>query len=311
MLDNTPTFWIFFNIGLLLLILIDVKFFHAQEKTVSIKEALIATSFWIGLALAFNTAIYFYRGLEDALNFLTGYLVEYSLSIDNLFVFLLIFSYFKVPSHLNHKVLFWGIAGAIVMRAIFILSGIALIKKFSWIIYLFGLFLVLTGLKLGFSQDSTNSPKDNFMIKLFKRFFPVTETYVADKFFIRRNHRLFATPLFLVLLAIETTDVIFAIDSIPAIIGITTDIVIVYSSNIFAVLGLRSLYFALAGMMHLFHYLHYGLAIILVFIGLKMLLSGFIHLPITWTLGFICLVLLSSILISLVVKQKPTKPSLK
>lgn len=302
MLENTPEFWIIFNLSIFALIIIDLKLFHAEERVISIKEALFATAFWVSLALLFNLAIYFTRGLDDALNFFTGYLIEYSLSVDNLFVFLLIFSYFHVPQHLLHKVLFWGIIGAIIMRAIFILCGIALIEKFSWLIYIFGAFLVFTGIKLGFSKDSDNSPENNFAIKLFKKYFPVKENYVNGKFFIKIKGQLFATPLFIVLLAIETTDLIFAIDSIPAIIGITTDIVIVYTSNIFAVLGLRSLYFALAGAMGLFYYLHYGLAIILVFIGLKMLLSGFIHLPILVTLTIICTILGSSIVLSLLKK---------
>lgn len=304
-IDSTFWFWILFNVFIFTLIFLDIKLFHAKDHTISIKEALWATSFWVGLALAFNIGIYFTRGLEDALNFFTGYLIEYSLSIDNIFVFILIFSYFKVPSHLTHKVLFWGILGAILMRAIFIISGVALIQKFSWLIYIFGVFLIITGIKLGLSKDSNvTAPENNILIKFFKRFFPVTADYVGNKFFVWIDNRLFATPLFLVLLSVETTDLIFAIDSIPAIIGITTDFFIVYTSNIFAVLGLRSLYFALAGLMGLFYYLHYGLAIILVFIGLKMLFSGLFHLPIILTLGIVILVLGASILLSLFRKNE-------
>lgn len=303
MFENTFWFWIVFNLVILVLIFADLKFFHAKERAISIKEALFATAFWIGLALAFNIGVYFARGLDDALNFFTGYLIEYSLSIDNLFVFLLIFSYFHVPPDLVHKVLFWGIMGAIVMRTFFILCGIALIQTFSWLIYVFGAFLVITGIKLGFTKDSKASPENNFVIKLFKRYFHVTENYVNGKFFIKKGGTLLATPLFIVLLAVETTDLIFALDSIPAIIGITTDIIIVYTSNIFAVLGLRSLYFALAGMMSLFKYLQYGLGAILVFIGLKMLLSGFIHVPILITLGVICFILATCILLSTSRKQ--------
>lgn len=303
MLENTAWFWIVFNLSIFILIYIDLKVFHSQEKVLTVKEALLATSFWIGLALAFNVAVYFSRGAEDALNFFTGYLIEYSLSVDNLFVFLLIFSYFHVPHELTHKVLFWGILGAIIMRAVFILFGIALIQKFAWIIYVFGIFLIYTGVKLWLSHGSKTSPEDNIFIKLFKHYFPVTDQYEEGKFFVRRKSKLYATPLFLVLLAVETTDVIFAIDSIPAIIGITTDIVIVYSSNIFAVLGLRSLFFALSGMMRLFRFLHYGLAIILVFIGFKMLLSKYYHLPVWLTLGTICLILTGSIILSILSKQ--------
>lgn len=299
MIDNTPQFWIFFNLIILFFIFIDLKFLHAKERVISVKEALIVTACWIGLALAFNLAIYYTRGLEDALNFLTGYLIEYSLSIDNLFVFLLIFSYFQVPHTLTHKVLFWGILGAILMRALFILVGVAIVERFSWVIYLFGAFLIYTGFKIGFSKGSESSPEHNPLIKLFKRYFPFTDRYVGNKFFIKQGKKWAATPLFLVLLSVETTDVIFAIDSIPAILGITTDIVLVYTSNIFAVLGLRSLYFALSGLLRLFHYLHYGLAIILIFIGIKMLVSGYVHIPIFITLGFICLVILFSTLLSI------------
>ncbi|KIC75413.1 putative membrane protein [Neochlamydia sp. EPS4] len=303
MFENTISFWLLFNLAILIFIWLDFKFFHAKEKTLSIKTALIATSFWIGLALAFNLGIYWTRGLEDALSFLTGYLIEYSLSIDNLFVFLIIFSYFKVPERYTHKALLWGIWGAIVMRAFFILCGIALIQTFSWVIYLFGAFLIFTGVKLGKASTAGNSPENNLIIKIFKRYFPLTEGYEGDNFFVKREKKLFATPLFLVLLAIETTDVVFAIDSIPAIMGITQDAMIIYSSNIFAVLGLRSLYFALANMLRLFHYLHYGLAIILVFIGLKMLLSGFLHFPIGVTLSVIFVILVASIGLSFLKNQ--------
>lgn len=302
--------WIYFNLFILGLILTDLKFFHAKDKIISVKEALLATAFWISLALAFNLGIFYFKGLEPALNFFTGYLIEYSLSIDNIFVFHLIISYFQVPSNLVHKVLFWGILGAILMRAAFIIGGILLIQTFSWLIYVFGAFLVITGIKFGLSKEEESSPQDNLIIRLFKRYIPITEHYVNGKFFIRDKGRLFATPLFVVLLSIETTDVIFAIDSIPAIIGITTDMFIVYTSNIFAVLGLRSLYFALSGIMRLFYYLHYGLALILVFIGVKMLLSDFIHLPVYVTLGTLATIISGSILLSLF-KKGPEKPSEK
>lgn len=299
MLDNTLWFWIIFNAFIVGLILVDLLFFHSKEHEVSIKEALIGAGVWISIALLFNVAIYYFRGSEDALKFLTGYLVEYSLSVDNLFVFLLIFSYFHVPPALIHKALFWGIIGAIVMRAIFIVFGIVLIQNFSWMFYVFGAFLVFTGIKLGLSKSEQTAPENNPVLRLFKRFCPVTENYVGNRFFVWQKGVLMATPLFIVLLAVETTDVIFALDSIPAILGITTDIVLVYTSNIFAVLGLRSLYFALAGTMKFFHYLHYGLALILTFIGLKMLFGGFIHVPIFVTLSVIFLILSGSIIFSI------------
>jgi tellurite resistance protein TerC len=308
MIDNTPSFWIIFNLAILLLILIDLKLFRTKGNEVSVNEALVLTAFWIGLALLFNFAIYWTRGLKDGLDFLSGYLIEYSLSVDNLFVFLLIFTSFKVPPHYVHKVLFWGILGAIVLRALFILCGIALIHKFSWIIYIFGVFLIYTGFKLAFSKETEVDPETNFALRIFKHFFPVTKGYVGDKFFTKINGKTFATPLAVVLFAVEATDVVFALDSIPAILGITTDVVIVYTSNIFAVLGLRSLYFALAGMLKLFHYLHYGLAVILTFIGLKTLLSGYLHLPVEVTLGFIFVVLAGSVGMSMVGRDKGSQP---
>lgn len=303
MLEHSFWFWVFFNLFVILLIFIDLKIFHSKEHEISIKEALIATSFWIGLALVFNLGIYLAWGLTPALNFFTGYLIEYSLSIDNIFVFHLIISYFHVPSHLVHKVLFWGILGAIIMRALFIIGGVILIQKFSWLIYVFGAFLIFTGIKLAFAKNVSGSPENNPIVRLFKRFFSVTDAYINGKFFVTIDGRLLATPLFLVLIAIETTDVVFAIDSIPAILGITTDMFIVYTSNIFAVLGLRSLYFALSGMMRLFYYLHYGLALILIFIGTKMLFSGFFHPPVGLTLGIICLILAASVALSLLKKN--------
>lgn len=302
MFKNTIWFWIFFNIGILLLIFFDLKFFHRKERKISPKEGLWITAFWIGLALAFNVGIYYFRGLEDALKFLTGYLVEYSLSIDNIFVFILLFSYFHVPEHLVHKVLFWGILGAIVMRGLFILGGVSLIQTFSWLTYVLGLFLIVTGIKFGLVKDKIE-PEKNILIRLFRKYFRISEHYEDGKFFVLKEKKLYATPLLVVLLAVETTDLIFAIDSIPAIIGITTDIFIVYTSNIFAILGLRSLYFVLSDMMKLFHYLHYGLALILIFIGLKMLLSGVFHVPIFLTLGVICAIIVTSIVLSQVYKS--------
>jgi tellurite resistance protein TerC len=298
-------FWIF-NLIIAILLSLDLFVFHRKSHVVKVKEALWMTAFWIAIAIAFNVFVYYIRGTEDALNFLTGYLVEKALSVDNLFVFLLIFSYFRVPDHLLHKVLFWGIFGAIVMRAIFILFGIALVQNFHWVIYLFGVFLVITGIKLAMEKDKEIHPESNIIIRLFQRFFPLTPHFFEDKFFIKQNGRYLATPLFLVLIAIETTDVIFAIDSIPAIIGITNDPFIVYTSNILAILGLRSLYFALSHVLKLFHYLHYGLAFILVFIGIKMLISGYITIPVTVSLGTVVSILFFSIVASILNPRKMT-----
>lgn len=300
-------FWCF-NGVVALFLLLDLFVFHKKNHIIYVKEALLLSAFWIALALLFNLFVFYYRGKEDALNFLTGYAVEKALSVDNLFVFLLIFSYFRVPQHLLHKVLFWGIFGAIFMRALFIFAGIALVERFHWMIYLFGLFLIFTGVKLAFEKEKEIHPEGNILLRLFRKLFPVTPHYVEDHFFVRLEGRTFATPLAVVLLSVEATDLIFTVDSIPAIIGITKDPFIVYTSNILAVLGLRSLYFSLSHILTLFHYLHYGLALILTFIGGKMLLSSIIEIPIAISLSFIASVLALSILLSLLTKPGGKKP---
>lgn len=292
--------WIFFNLFIVFMLAIDLLVFHKKAHLITIKEAIGWTIFWILLALTFNLYIYFEKGNEPALQFLTGYLIEKSLSVDNLFVFLLIFNHFKTPSSSLHKVLFYGVLGAIVFRATFILLGIALITQFYWMMYLFGFFLIITGIRLAFEKEKEYHPDKNLIINLFHKFFPFSKEYVNDKFFIKKNSRYYATPLFVVLLAIESTDIIFAIDSIPAIIAITQDPYIVYTSNIFAILGLRSLYFVLSHMMTLFHYLTYGLSIILIFIGIKMMLSDIYHISIYTSLGIIFGILLSSVILSLI-----------
>ncbi len=285
------------------MLVLDLTVFHRKAHTIKFKEALAWSAFWISLAAIFAVIVYFWRGKATSLDFVTGYLIEESLSVDNLFVFLLIFKFFKVPGHFQHKVLFWGIIGALVMRFIFIFAGVALINRFHWIIYVFGAFLVYTGIKLFKQTDSDVQPEQNPVLKAFRKFMPVTKDYVGGKFFVR-DKGLYATPLFLVLLVIETTDVVFAADSIPAILAITRDPFIVYTSNVFAILGLRSLYFALAGMMELFHYLHYGLAVILTFIGIKMLISNFVHLPTAIALGVVAGVLAVSVGASLMWPKK-------
>ena len=285
------------------MLVLDLTVFHRKAHTIKFKEAVAWSIFWISLAAIFAVIVYFWRGKATSLDFVTGYLIEESLSVDNLFVFLLIFKFFKVPGQFQHKVLFWGIIGALVMRFTFIFAGVALINRFHWIIYVFGAFLVYTGLKLFKQSDSDVQPENNPVLKGFRKIMPVTKDYVGGKFFVR-DKGLYATPLFLVLLVIETTDVVFAADSIPAILAITRDPFIVYTSNVFAILGLRSLYFALAGMMELFHYLHYGLAVILTFIGIKMLISNFVHLP-TWVaLGVVAGVLALSVGASLMWPKK-------
>lgn len=299
-----PAQWIAFGIIVLVMLIIDLGVFNKHAHEVKMKEALIWSCVWVSLALLFNGWIYYSLGHDAALKFLTGYLLEKSLSVDNLFVFILIFSYFKVPLRLQHKVLFWGILGALVMRAIFILLGVTLIEKFHAVIYIFGAFLIYTGFKLAVEKDKEVHPEANPVLILFKKFMGVTATFEEDKFFVKRAGRVLATPLFVVLLIVETTDVLFAVDSIPAILAITTDTFLVYASNVFAILGLRALYFALAGLMKAFHYLHYGLAIILVFVGGKMIASAYVKVPIVLALGVIVLVLTLSIVLSLMFPQK-------
>lgn len=291
--------WIFFNLFIVVLLVADLWLFHRKSHTIEIKEALAMSAMWVAISLLFNLWIFETRGLEDGLNFLTGYLVEKSLSVDNLFVFLLIFQYFAVPHRYLHRVLFWGVLGAIVMRTIFILGGIVIISHFHWLLYVLGAFLVITGVKLAMEKDSKIEPEHNPVLKLFRKLVPVTKDYEDGHFFVRREGKWFATPLFIVLLAVETTDVIFAMDSIPAIFAITLDPFIVYTSNIFAILGLRAFFFALSGVMSMFYYLNYGLSAILVFIGFKMLVSGYYKIPITVVLGFIVCALTVAIVASI------------
>lgn len=301
--------WIAFNVFILCMLFIDL-FLHRDHKSVAMKEAILWSLVWIGLALIFNVYIYYARGVNDALEFLTGYLIEKSLSVDNLFIFILIFKYFHTPKSSMHKVLFWGVFSAIVMRALFIWLGIEMITRFHWIIYVFGLFLVFTGIKLAMEQDKKIDPEKNFILKIFRRFFSFTPNYEGDKFFVIKDKRIHATPLFLVLISIETTDLVFAVDSIPAILAITNDPFIVYTSNIFAILGLRSLFFVLSHVIGLFHYLTYALSFILTFIGIKMLLVDIIKIP-TWiTLGFVFVALLVSVVISLMYPKKIKKEEL-
>ena len=299
--------WVGFNLFVVLMLALDLGVFQRRAHEIKIKEALLWSGIWITLALLFNLGIYFWRGPETALEFLTGYLIEKSLSVDNLFVFLLIFSYFDVPPLYQHKVLFWGILGALIMRAIFIVAGITLIQTFHWVLYVFGAFLILTGIKMAFQKGRKIHPEKNPVTRLFRRWMPVSDQYEGDQFLIRKGGRYLFTPLFIVLLVIETTDVLFAVDSIPAILAITLDPFIVYTSNVFAILGLRALYFALAGLMRLFHYLHYGLSAILVLVGVKMLLADIYKIPIEIALGLIAGILLTSIVAS-VVKPRRTEP---
>lgn len=299
--------WVGFIIFILLLLYLDLRVFHRRAHVIKIKESLLLSAFWIALALLFNLGIFFLYDKHKALEFLTGYLIEKSLSVDNLFVFLVIFSYFCVPATYQHKVLVWGILGAIVIRALFIIIGVTLIQKLHWMIYIFGAFLILTGVKLILERERQIKPERNLVLRLFRRVFPVTKTFENGKFFIKRNGKYLATPLFVVVLTIETTDIVFAIDSIPAILAITLDPFIVYTSNIFAILGLRALFFALAGIMQFFHYLRYGLSVILIFVGAKMLLSEFYKIPISIALGVVASILLFCIFLSILFPAKQAK----
>ena len=296
--------WTCFIGFVLVMLALDLGVFHRKSHEIKIKEALIWSAVWISLALAFNYGIYVFMGKEKAIEFLTGYVIEKSLSIDNLFVFIMLFTYFNVNTKYQHKVLFWGILGALVMRAIFIFAGVALINKFHWIIYVFGVLLVFTGIKMLFHNDEKIDPDKNPLVRLFKKFFPVTDQEHGGKFFVKMKGRTFATPLFIVLLIVEFTDLIFAVDSIPAILAITNDTFIIFTSNVFAILGLRALYFALAGITKYFYYIKYGLSAILVFVGIKMTIVDLYKIPILYSLFTIASILLISVIVSLVFPKK-------
>lgn len=298
-MTNEVLLWILFNVLVITLLVLDLCVFHRKAHVVQIKEALLWSGFWISLALIFSLFIYRMHGQGAALEFLAGYLIEKSLSVDNLFVFLLIFTYFRIPPLYQHRILFWGILGAVVVRAIFIFAGVALIRQFHWVIYLFGAFLVLTGIKMALQKDEEIHPENNPVLKLFRKWMPITDRIEDGRFFVKVDGKRYATPLFVVLLVVETTDVIFAVDSIPAILSITLDPFIVYTSNVFAILGLRALYFALAGMMRLFHYLHEGLSFILIFVGVKMLISDIYKIPVGIALGAVAGILVISVIASL------------
>jgi tellurite resistance protein TerC len=307
-MEHSTLMWVLFNGFVLAMLALDLGVFHKKAHEVKMKEALTWSAVWIGCAMVFNLLIYYYwdwiapgsgyTNSDAALAFLTGYLIEKSLSVDNVFVFLMVFTYFQVPSLYQHKVLFWGILGALIMRAIFIFAGVSLITTFHWTIYIFGALLIFTGVNMALQKDKKLQPEKNPVIRLFKKWFPVTNDYHGDHFFAKIDGRKVATPMFIVLLVIETTDVIFAVDSIPAILAITSNPFIVYTSNVFAILGLRALYFALAGIMGLFHYLHYGLSVILVFVGTKMMLVDLFKIPVGISLMVVMSILIISVVLS-------------
>jgi tellurite resistance protein TerC len=298
-------FWVLFNVFVAAVLALDMGVLNRRSHRPTLREAVAWSGVWIGLAAGFAILELYWHGRLQALQFVTGYVIELSLSVDNLFLFLIIFRYFKVPSQHQHKVLVWGIIGALLMRGCFILAGVGLIRRFAWITYLFGALLVYSGIKLLQQGDEEIHPEKNPVLRLFRRFMPVTPEFVGGRFFTRTD-RLHATPLFVVLLIVETSDLLFAVDSIPAVLAITLNAFIVYTSNVFAILGLRSMYFALSGIMDMFHYLHYGLSVVLIFIGFKMLGSHYLEIPIPWTLGIVIGVLGVSILASLMKPRTDT-----
>ena len=300
-------FWILFNIFALGMLILDLRVFHRPGHVVKFREALGWSLMYVAMAAAFAAILYFWQGRQTSLEFVAGYVVELSLSVDNLFVFLVIFSYFAVPDELQHRVLFWGILGALILRGIFIGAGVELIQRFHWLLFVFGALLIYSGIRVCLSGEHQVDPSSNPVVKALRRWIPVTTDYRGGRFFVRNpqdNGRLYATPLLVVLLVIETTDVLFAVDSIPAVLAITLKAFIVYTSNVFAILGLRSMYFAVSGLIKVFRFLHYGLAVILILVGVKMILGDYFEVPIGVTLGTVALVLLISIGLSLAYPAK-------
>lgn len=296
-------FWIGFNLFVIVMLTLDLGVFNRRAHSIGFREALCWSALWVALATAFGCIVYFWRGRGSSLEFATAYLIELSLSVDNLFVFLVIFRYFRVPDELQHRVLFWGILGALITRGIFIVAGVGLIQRFHWIVYVFGALLVWSGIKLLRQADQEIHPEKNPLLRVFRRWIPVTEDYVGNKFWVRQPG-LYATPLVVVLLVVETTDVLFAVDSIPAVLAITLDVFIVYTSNVFAIMGLRSMYFAVAGMLDLFEYLHYGLSAVLILIGGKMLASHYYTVPTHIALATVVAVLAISVAASVAFPKK-------
>ena len=303
-MTHSLSWWVGFNILIFILIAIDLGLLHKKSHVISVKEALIWSAGWIFISLTFNVGIYFWFGYDSALQFLTGYLIEKSLSVDNIFVFAILFSYFKVPPEHQHKVLMWGILGALVMRGALIAIGTALISNFHWVIFVLGAFLVYTGIKMAVQKEISVHPEKNPVVNLVKRFIPISDDYDGDKFVTIIDGKKIFTPLIVVLIVIEITDLMFAVDSIPAIFAITTDPFIVYTSNVFAILGLRALYFALSGVLDTFHYLKYGLGMVLSFVGVKMLISDFYIIPIPVALGTVAVILALSIIVSILIPAK-------
>lgn len=286
------------------MLMLDLVVFNKRDQEISLKKSLSLVAFWMLLAFAFNALVYFWKGSVSAFQFTTGYIIEWSLSVDNLFVFIIIFNYFKVPAKYQHRVLFWGIIGALILRGAFILVGVSLFNAFHWMTYVFGGVLIITAIRMLLQKEEEKDLSTNMIVRFSKKLFPFTEEYDGNNFFTRKQNHLVATPLFLVLMVINFTDLIFAVDSIPAVLAVSNDMFIVYTSNVFAILGLRSLYFALSGLVHIFRFLKYGIALILVFVGVKMIVSGYYEIPVEATLLTVISVLFISIIISLLIKEK-------
>lgn len=305
--ENETLLFVLFNFFIIAMLALDLGIFHKKAHGVGMREATIWSIVWVAMSLAFCAGLFIFVGPTTGFEFLTGYLIEKALSVDNIFVFILIFSYFGVPEKYQHKILFWGVLGALIMRSIFILTGAALISRFEWILYIFGAILIISGWKMMMQGETEVHPEKNIFIRLARKFFPVFSGWETSKFFIRRDGKLYITNMFLVLITIETTDVVFAVDSIPAIFAVTRDPFIVYSSNVFAILGLRALYFVLAGVMNSFYYLKTGLSLILVFVGIKMIIAEFYHLPIVLSLLIICTILTVSVVASIMRNKRLKK----
>jgi tellurite resistance protein TerC len=305
---GSPLMWSVFGVVVVTALALDLFVFHREAHEVRFREAAGWVGVWMTLALAFGCWIWLESGSQRGMEFFAGYLVEQALSVDNIFVFIVIFKYFGTPPEFRHRVLFWGILGAVLLRGVFVVLGVALIAKFHWVIYIFGAFLVYTGIKILRHSEMEMDPESNPAIRFLERHLRIVNRHEGQKFLVRIDGKLWATPLLVVLLVIEATDVVFAVDSIPAIFGVTTDPFIVFTSNIFAVLGLRALYFVLHGLMNKFDFLHYGLGLVLAFVGVKMLISEWVHIPIQLSLGVIVALLAGSIVISIFFdpKKKPT-----
>ncbi len=307
LVENEILLFVLFNIFILILLAIDLGLFHKEAHAIGLREAIFWSILWVVVALLFNAGVFIVAGSTKGVEFLTGYVIERALSFDNIFVFIVIFSYFGVPRAYQYKALIWGVLGALVTRLLFIIAGTALIAQFEWVLYIFGLILIVSGWKIMVQKGTEVHPERNIFIRVARKLFPVVPNYDSPRFFLRIDGKMFMTPLFLVLVTIETTDIMFAVDSIPAVFGVTRDPFIVYSSNVFAILGLRATYFLLAGIMETFHYLSYGLSAILIFIGTKMLLEHLYPIPTLVSLGVVVAMLTVAIIASLVRNRRIAK----